>query len=201
MDEWAGDIEREDSSRTNLSGDSVLEVVQQRVKKLHDSLEALALQLRDDLKASAADLGIGDVPGEDEFQSLVRGTPIFEPRIVDRVGRRPRFSALFGRRLAKKQLANQLRRELGRGSEQDSQQLFGFVEGMGEVSYKSGSSTLRDVCGGLSSAGRAIRSAKTLTTEEAHALQEDLKRSEPPRSIVLPPMPRDEDGRRHISGP
>jgi GTP-binding protein EngB required for normal cell division len=111
VDEW-GRIGTEIPTE-RIIRDSIMQVVQERVKKLHDSLETLALRLQDDLEKSAADLGIADVPGEDELQSLVRGTPIFDPGSLVASVARPRFSALFGKRFAEKHLAKRLHDELG----------------------------------------------------------------------------------------
>ncbi len=96
----------------------LLESVQHRVRKLQDSLDTLATQLRSELKETAASLGVTDAPGEDEFQSLVRGTPIFDPGDI-RVSVSPSaYAALFGRRYAENRVAGQVRRQLGEPFEQ-----------------------------------------------------------------------------------
>jgi GTP-binding protein EngB required for normal cell division len=100
-------------STNKIINDSLLQFAQRRVKKLQDSLEALALQLRDDLRTSAADLGIADMPSEDEFQSLVRGTPVFDPCSVSAPVSRPTFAAMLGKRFAERRLASQLYKQLG----------------------------------------------------------------------------------------
>jgi hypothetical protein len=152
------------------------------VKKLHDSLETLALELRDDLKMSAADLGIGDVPGEDEFQSLVRGTPIFDPGSLIVSVARSRFSALFGRRFAEKQLAKRLHHELG---EALNKTLGNYSDVLREWTRRVTNQLLqRFETYGERYRAQAERSlgGKDLTREEAHALQEDLKLLEVPES-------------------
>jgi GTP-binding protein EngB required for normal cell division len=112
MDEWGRHLDA-DVSTEKIIRESILQTIQQRVKNLHDSLETLAVRLRDDLKSSATCLGIAVMPGEDEFQSLVRGAPIFDPGSLNASTVRPRFSALFGRRFAEKRLARQLHQKLG----------------------------------------------------------------------------------------
>jgi GTP-binding protein EngB required for normal cell division len=161
---------------------SIVQAVQQWVKKPHESLEALAVQLRDDLKKSAEDLGIADIPGEDEFQSLVRGTPVFDPGSLIASVARPRFSAFFGRRFAEKRLAKRLHQELGdalnetlctysdvlrKWSRRVTNQLLQCFETYAE-SYRA-------------QAERSV-GGKELTTEQAHALQKDLKLLEAPES-------------------
>jgi GTP-binding protein EngB required for normal cell division len=112
MDEWGRDPSAVVPTE-KIIRESILQTIQQLVKTLHDSLEALAVRLRDDLKSSAMCLGITVIPREEEFQSLVRGTPIFDPGSLNASTVRPRLSALFGRRFAEKRLARQLHQELG----------------------------------------------------------------------------------------
>ena len=100
-------------SPEKIVNDSTLEFVQQRVKKLQTSLNVLALKLRDDLRTSAADLNIGDMPGDEEFQSLVRGTPVFDARSVSASASRPTIALLFGTQFAKRRLAKGLYKQLG----------------------------------------------------------------------------------------
>jgi GTP-binding protein EngB required for normal cell division len=100
-------------STNKIVDDSILEFAQRRVKKLQDSLEALAIQLRDDLRRSAADLSIADMPSDDEFTSLVRGTPVFDPGANSARVSRPRISLIFGKQYAERRLARRLFNELG----------------------------------------------------------------------------------------
>ncbi|HUJ32322.1 MAG TPA: dynamin family protein [Candidatus Acidoferrum sp.] len=93
--------------------EALLQFVQQRIKKLQGSMDALALQLRDDLGTTAAALGIPDTPGEDEFQAFVRGAPIFDPGAVSVHVPRPRLSAIFGTEFARRRLAGRLHTQLG----------------------------------------------------------------------------------------
>ena len=174
MDERGQNIDTEISTE-KIIRDSILQVVQQRVKKLHDSLEILALQLRDDLKKSAADLAIADVPGEDEFQSLVRGTPIFNPGILVVSVARPRFSALFGRRFAEKQLAKRLHHELG---EPLNKTLGNYADVLRERTRRVTNQLLRRfetyAEGYRAQAERSLGGEK-LAPEEAHGLREDIR--------------------------
>lgn len=92
---------------------SLLQFAQPRVRKVQDSLEGLSLQLRDDLRASAADLRIADMPSDDEFQLLVRGTPFFDPGSVSAAVSRPTIALMLGKRFAERRLASRLYRQLG----------------------------------------------------------------------------------------
>jgi GTP-binding protein EngB required for normal cell division len=93
--------------------DSILEFAQRRVKKLQDSLEALALQLRDDLRTGAADLCVADMPNDDEFQSLIRGTPVFDMGSISASVSRPTIALMFGKQYAERRLARRLFNLLG----------------------------------------------------------------------------------------
>jgi hypothetical protein len=174
MDEWGRNLGTETSTE-KIIRDSLLKVVQQRVKKLHNSLEALALQLRDDLKKSAAELAIADVPGEDEFPSLVRGTPIFDPGYLITSVVRPRLSVIFGRRFAEKLLAKRLQQQL---DETLNKMLGTYSDVLKEWTRLVTDQLLRRfeayAEGYRAQAERSLR-GKELTKEEAHTLQEDLK--------------------------
>lgn len=111
MEAWSGNPSFA-SSPDKIARDSVLQFVQRRVKKLQDSLETLTLQLRDDLRTCASDLGVADVPGQDEFQSLIRGTPVFDPGAISASVSRPTVAAMFGKRFATRRLASRLREQL-----------------------------------------------------------------------------------------
>jgi GTP-binding protein EngB required for normal cell division len=100
-------------STDKIINDSVLQFVQRRVKKLQDSLKELAFRLTDDLKTSAADLGISEVPSDDEFQSFVRGTPVFDLGSIGSPMSRPTISVILGKRFAEGRLANRLYRQFG----------------------------------------------------------------------------------------
>lgn len=100
-------------SAEKIIKDSVLQFTQERVKQLQGMLEALALQLKDDLKTSAVDLSIADKPSEDEFQSLVRGTPVFGAGSISAAVSRPTFALMFGKQFAERRLARRLYKQVG----------------------------------------------------------------------------------------
>jgi GTP-binding protein EngB required for normal cell division len=100
-------------STNKIIDDSILEFAQRRVKRLQDSVEALALQLRDDLRRSAADLGIADMPSDDEFSSFVRGTPVFDTGANGARVSRPKIALIFGKQYAERRLARRLFNQLG----------------------------------------------------------------------------------------
>ena len=91
----------------------MLDFVQRRVKMLQDTLNALGIELRDDLRKSAAELGISDAPGDDEFHSLLRGTPVFDPGTISISVSRSALAGLFGRQSAEKRLARKIRQQMG----------------------------------------------------------------------------------------
>ncbi|MGC2702421.1 MAG: dynamin family protein [Candidatus Acidiferrales bacterium] len=99
-----------------LVRDSLAHFVQQNVRRLQDDLATLASQLQRDLRQSASDLGLVDTPAEGEFHSVIRGTPLFDPQPLQIVLSRPRIAALFGRRFAERQLAGDIRTQLGQPS-------------------------------------------------------------------------------------
>jgi GTP-binding protein EngB required for normal cell division len=86
--------------------------VQAQVGKLQKEITALAVQLGTNLRQCATDLGMADAPGEDEFQPLVRGSPVFESPSFDLKVRRPGLRGLFGQNTAERSVARQVSRQL-----------------------------------------------------------------------------------------
>jgi GTP-binding protein EngB required for normal cell division len=97
----------EDLVRQSLTG-----FVQGQVAKLQREMTALALQLSSDLRQCAADLGMSDAPAEDEFQSVVRGSPVFETPSFEIQLSRPSLARLFGRNATEQSVAKQISRQL-----------------------------------------------------------------------------------------
>ena len=105
-------IDAEDVIRT-----AVLREVQERAKHVQSLVETLALRLQDELVKSAADLGIADMPGDDEFPSLVRGMPVFDPGTIRVTALKSSYAALLGRRFEEEQMARHIRQQLGESFE------------------------------------------------------------------------------------
>jgi GTP-binding protein EngB required for normal cell division len=102
-------IPAEDAIRT-----AVLQTLQAGVNDIQDQVKTLATSLQDELVKSAADLAIADVPGDNEFLSLVRDMPSFDPGTIHVTV--PIFTALLGNRFGKKLLARKIRRQFAKSS-------------------------------------------------------------------------------------
>lgn len=105
-------IAAEDVIRT-----AVLWEVQERAKHVQGLVETLALRLQDELVKSAADLGIADMPGDDEFPSLVRGMPVFDPGMIRITAPKSSYAALLGKRFEEEQMVRDIRQQLSRSFE------------------------------------------------------------------------------------
>ena len=92
--------------------DAIIQFVQRQARKLQTEITALAGQLGADLRQCAADLGISDAPGEDEFQSLIRGAPVFESASFTMVISRPKLAGLLGQKAAERSVVRQISRQL-----------------------------------------------------------------------------------------
>lgn len=92
--------------------DSLTQSVQLQMRGLHAKMTTLAGELGSDLRQCAADLAISDAPGENEFQSVIRGAPVFESPSFTMVVSRPMVAALFGERFAERSAARQISRQL-----------------------------------------------------------------------------------------
>lgn len=90
---------------------AILREVQGRAKNIQNLVETLALRLQDDLVKSAGDLGIADMPGENDFPSLVRGMPVFDPGTIHVTAPGSAFAAVLGKRFREDLLAREIRRQ------------------------------------------------------------------------------------------
>jgi GTP-binding protein EngB required for normal cell division len=97
-----------------LVRDSITQFIHMQARKLQTDIMTLASQIGNDLRQSAADLGISDAPGDDEFQSLVRGAPVFECPSFTMVVSRPVSFRLFGQKHGQSSVARQISRRLPR---------------------------------------------------------------------------------------
>lgn len=95
-----------------LVRDSITDSVQSHIRKLQLQISRLAARLGDDLRQCAETLGLPDVPGEGEFRSVIRGTPVFETMTSPLVVSRPVIAGLLGHRMAERRLAAQISRQL-----------------------------------------------------------------------------------------
>ena len=174
LDEWGRTLGAEVSTE-KIIRDSILRAIQQQVKKLHDSLEVLAVQLRDDLRKSAATLGIASIPRDDEFRSLVRGTPVFDPGPLIASVARPRFHALLGRRFAEKRLAKRLHREL---DDTLNEVLGTYSDVLREWTRHITNQLVRrfeTYAEGYRAQAERSLDGKDVTPEKAHSLQKDIR--------------------------
>ena len=99
-------IPAEDAIRTAL-----IHVVQAGVHDIQNMVETLATSLQDELVKSANDLAITDVPGDNEFLSLVRDMPAFDPGTIQVTAHPSLFTALRGNRWGKKPVEQKIRRQ------------------------------------------------------------------------------------------
>jgi GTP-binding protein EngB required for normal cell division len=82
--------------------------IQERVHLWKERVSSLARELSTDLRFSASELGIPDMPTEEEFLSLVRNLPVFDASIATFQAARPTAALLFGKRFAQDQIARTL---------------------------------------------------------------------------------------------
>ena len=102
----------------NIIHTAVLRVVQEQAKTIQGLIETLALRLQNELVKSAEELTIAEIPGKDEFLSLIRHMPVFDPGKIQFSVQKSVYSALLGKKFAEKELAKQIRQQLGRSFEE-----------------------------------------------------------------------------------
>ena len=154
---------------------AVLQVVQGWAKNVQGPVETLALRLQDELVKSAGDLGIADMPCGDEFLSLVRNMPVFDPGAIHVTVPKSAISALFGRHYTDNYAAEHIRRQLG---EPFSRALTSYLrllqEWSGEVTVQLGQ---RFETYAERYRAQADRSSgrQDVSMDEIRAIEEDLK--------------------------
>lgn len=95
-----------------LIRDSITQFIQVQGRRLQSEVTSLAVQLGAELRRCAAELELPDAPAGGEFESLVRGTPVFECPSLTIVAPRPFFAGLIGERLTGRWIANNISRRL-----------------------------------------------------------------------------------------
>ncbi len=95
-----------------LIRDSITQFIQVEARKLQSEIVALANQLGADLRHCASDLEFSDIPADGEFESLVRGAPVFEYPASTIVVSRPVAAGLFGKRTTLRRVASKISRQL-----------------------------------------------------------------------------------------
>jgi GTP-binding protein EngB required for normal cell division len=177
MDSWSQD-DRVPVAPGQIVRDVIADFVQREVRTMQGDLAAFAAQLQNNLKQCASHLGLVHIPGGDEFQSIIRGTPVFDPQPFTMTLSRPTFFGLLGRRFAERRVAGQIARQLGHSFEEALEIYWGMLNEWSESII----SRLRQVFEIYAEDYRA-RAERTLdgtgfNTEELAAIQVSLSQLE-----------------------
>ncbi len=95
-----------------LVRDSVSQLIEVEARKLQSEIVDLARQLGTNLRQCAADLGLPDFPTDNEFESLVRGAPVFECPAFAMSIPKPIGTRLFRKQLMMRWLIRKISRRL-----------------------------------------------------------------------------------------
>ena len=154
---------------------AILQTVQAGVNDIQDQVETLATSLQDELVKSASDLAIADVPGDNEFRSLVRDMPSFDPGKIHVTVPIYRFIALLGNRFGKKLLARKIRRQFANSSGPVFASYFRILkEWSSQVTYQM-DRKFEDYAERYRAQAEQSPQGQELTADEMHAIEEDLK--------------------------
>jgi GTP-binding protein EngB required for normal cell division len=159
--------------------DSIVQFVQLQVRKIQGDLTTLADRLGHDLRQCADHLGLPDVPTEGEFQSVIRGTPVFESPPFSIVVSRPALAGLLGRRMAERRVARRISRRL-------SQSFYAATEAYWQLVREWTDSVIRQLKQKFEIYAENYRAraeqalgGRDLTKDELDALEDDLARLKP----------------------
>lgn len=161
----------------------ILRQIQERAKRIQNLTEDLAIRLQDELVKSAGDLGIDDMPDDDEFASLVRGMPVFDPGAFPvRILKSP-FHNLLGKRFAEEQLATQIRHQLGKSFEQALASYTRVLKEWARMVTDRLSQRFETYAERYRAQGERSSGEQELSPEEMQAIEEDLRLLEDSRSV------------------
>ena len=154
--------------------DAIASLVQEQAMEIQSGIESLALRLQDDLVKSAGDLGITDIPGDNEFPALVREMPAFDPGTLRIIPSKSSYAGLLGRKFEEGHLARQIRQQLGPSLEPA---LLSYTlvlkawirQVISRISWQFETYAERY----RAQAGRSLEGGE-LSVEEARAIEEDL---------------------------
>ncbi len=176
--------------------DVIADFVQRNVKQVQDQLVALAAQLRNNLRQCAADLGLAHIPGTDEFQSVIRGTPVFDPQPFTITISRPKFSGLTGRRFAERQVARQIARQLGHPFQEALDIYWRMLEGWSDSIRSRLRQSFEIYAEDYRARAEQALSGKALNTEDLAAIQTSLSQLE---AVAAPEKDFTNSARTHAS--
>jgi len=91
---------------------AMTEIVQKECETIQKQLEDLASRLSETLEKCAEDLEIPDRPGNNEFSSLIRDMPLFDPGTISISISSPGYTAILGKQYVRDHLENQIRHQL-----------------------------------------------------------------------------------------
>jgi hypothetical protein len=154
--------------------DTIADFVQQRVKKLQESLSTFATQLRLDLQQCAADLSLPHTPADDEFKSVIRGTPVFDPQPFAIAISRPSFAAFLGRGLTQREIARRIQRQLGSQFQAALDVYWRLLQEWSDSTMRQLKQSFEAYAEDYRAQAEQALSGKALNTEELAAIQRDL---------------------------
>ena len=159
----------------NMIRTALLRAVQEQAKNIQDLIETLALRLQEGLVKSAEELTIAEIPEKDEFRSYIRNMPVFDPGIIQVSVQKSMYSSLLGKKFAEKELAKQIRQQLGRSFEEALSSYLNLLRDWSKaVTSKIGQRF--ETYAELYRAQAEFSSRNhELTPEEIHSIVEDLK--------------------------
>ena len=153
---------------------AIQEITQAQGEEFRRPLEELARRMTEDLQNCAGDLGMTDVPDENEFLSLIRGMPVFDPGPVRIAVSRPGYAALLGKNYSRNHLEEQIAGQLkGTCGKRFTQYQKGLQEWAMATITRLGSQFETYAERYRAHAGRSLEGGE-LSAEETHAIEEDL---------------------------
>jgi GTP-binding protein EngB required for normal cell division len=157
-----------------LVRDSITQFVQLEIRSLQGEMIEFAGQLGRDLRQCATNLGLPDAPSDDEFQSIIRGTPVFELPSVTIDVSRPVLAGIVGRWVVERRIARQISRCLGPSFHSAFESYWRLVEDWGELIISQLRQLFETYAENYRAQAEQALGGRFFTDEELRAVQDDL---------------------------
>ncbi len=179
-----------------LVRDSITQFVQIQVGQLQAEITTLADQLGHDLRRCAAALGLPDTSSDGEFQSLIRGAPVFESPPSNISVSRPVIAGFLGRRIAERQVAKQISRQLRQPFHAALETYWQLVREWTDSVIGQLKQKFETYAEGYRAQAEQALGGRELTKDELDGLEENLARLNPP--MAAESGLREVDSRRQV---
>jgi GTP-binding protein EngB required for normal cell division len=149
--------------------------VRRRVAEIMNQLEILAGQIQADLETCADEMGSSDRPAPDEFLTMFRGLPVFDPGVISYSPSRPAMAAVLGEQYALNYQVTRIRETLSTQIEQPYKSYVRVLEDWVRRETRLFAERFENYAGRYRAQAERSLVGEELSADEIHVIREDLK--------------------------